>query len=145
MRDKISGQFLMCSLFLAAMIVLSAGISGCGTTGISGSLSGQSGSKGDSRIKIDNPFLYSNIKFVELRSTLAGDLLVAHVSMLSTHNSTLALQYKFRWYDVDGLEVAPDAAPWQPLILYGGESKGLQAVAPNASVKGFKIEIRYTK
>jgi uncharacterized protein YcfL len=131
------------ALFLGAALVM--GTSGCGTSGIAGSVNVRPNGVQESRVKIDNQFLSSNLKFTGLVATFSGDMLVAHAEVTSKHNSALDVQYKFRWYDASGLEVAPDGAPWQPLKLFGGESKGLQAVAPNPSVKEFKIEIRYTK
>lgn len=120
--------------------------SGCGTSGMAGSLRVQADNgSSETRIIIDNPFLASKLKISDLEATFSGNLLVAHVAVKSTHNSALQVQYKFRWYDAQGLEIGPDASPWQPLMIYGGESKGLQSVAPNPSVKEFKIEIRYTK
>ena len=145
MKNIIVMRVWVYSIWLAAGTILVMGMSGCGTSGMNGSLRGQPNGQIDSRIKIDNGFLYSNIKFSDLRITFSGDLLVAHATMISTKNATLEVQYKFRWYDAQGLEVAPEASPWQPLILYGGETKGLQAAAPNPGVKEFKIEIRYTK
>jgi len=144
-KNIILMRVLVYPILLAAGTVFVMGMSGCGTSGMSGVVNVRPDGQMESRVKIDNRFLYSNIKFTDLRSTFSGDLLVAHASMISTKNAALDVQYKFRWYDAQGLEVAPDAAPWQPLKLYGGDTKGLQAVAPNPSVKEFKIEIRYTQ
>ncbi len=145
MKNNITIRVFVYLTLLVLVSGVGMGISGCGTAGMTGSLSVRPNGQTESRIKIDNPFLASKLKFNDLRSTFSDDLLVAHVAVTSTHNSALEVQYKFRWYDSQGLEVGPDASPWQPLTLYGGESKGLQAVAPNPSVKEFKIEIRYTK
>ena len=131
-----------------ALVLISVGgicISGCGTSGTMASLSVQPNNQVSTRLIINNPFLASKLRVDNLVASFSGDLLVAHVSMTSTLNSALDVQYKFRWYDSQGVEVAPDGAPWQPLTIFGGESKGLQDVAPNPTVKEFKIEIRYTQ
>lgn len=120
-------------------------ISGCGTSGTIASSRVLPNNQVIDRIIINNPFLASKIRIDDIRPSFTGDLLVAHVAVTSTLNSALNVQYKFRWYDSQGFEVATDGAPWQPLTLYGGESKGLQGVAPNPTVKEFKIEIRYTQ
>ena len=145
MRNIITIRNAVYMGFLTLILFVGMGISGCGTSGIVGSLKVQPNSQIESRIIINNPFLASRLKIKDLRATFSGDLLVAHIAVTSTHNSALDVQYKFRWYDSQGLEVGPDALPWQPLIIYGGENKSLQAVAPNPSIKEFKIEIRYTK
>ena len=131
--------------FAGLVLIFGISLTGCGTSGTIGSLKVQPNNQVSTRIIFNNSFLASKIKIDDLRPSFAGDLLIAHVSVTSTHNSALDVQYKFRWYDVQGFEVAPDGAPWQPLTLFGGESKGLQATAPNPTVKEFKIEIRYTK
>ncbi len=135
-------------VYFSILVFISIGglsLSGCGTSGTIGSSRILPNNQVSNRIIINNPFLASKIRIDDLTPSFSGDLLVAHVAMTSTHNSALDVQFKFRWYDSQGLEVAPDGAPWQPLTIYGGESKSLQATAPNPTVKEFKIEIRYTK
>jgi len=135
-------------IYLGLLVFVSTAgmsLSGCGTSGTMASLTVQPNNQASTRLIINNPFLASKIRVDSLQASFSGDLLVAHVGVTSTHNSALDVQYKFRWYDSQGIEVAPDGAPWQPLTLYGGESKGLQGVAPNPTVKEFKIEIRYTQ
>ena len=135
-------------IYLGLLVLISAAgmtMSGCGTSGTMASLTVQQNNQASTRLIINNPFLASKIRIDDLKASFSGDLLVSHVSVTSTLNSALDVQYKFRWYDSQDIEIAPDGAPWQPLTLYGGESKGLQAVAPNPTAKEFKIEIRYTK
>ncbi len=132
---------------LFSVLVCAGLLSGCAaTSGISGSVKvvkGQEGCAQESKIIVNNDSLARAIKITDLKSTFAGDLLKANAMVYSKRTDTLALQYKFRWYDSQGIEVEPESSPWQPVIIYGRETKSAQAVAPNPSVKEFKIEIRY--
>jgi len=122
-------------------------LSGCAaTSGIAGSAAVVKGPEGylqESRVVVDNDSLARAIKITDLKSTFAGDLLKANVTLYSKRTDTLALQYKFRWYNSQGIEIDPESSPWQPIIIYGRETKSVQSVAPNPSAKEFKIEIRY--
>ena len=131
---------------LTATLAGALSIGGCAvnTTGtmVSAKVEPQSGAI-ETRIVRNNFWLSGNIKIEDLKASFAGDMLTANAMITSMRNKTLELQYKFRWYNAQGVEVAPDGAPWQPLMIYGRETKSLQAVAPNPSVREFKIEIRY--
>lgn len=139
---------ILACLGLLSLVLAGAGVlSGCAaTSGISGSVAVVKGPEGDtqeSEVMVDNDSLARAIKITDLKSAFAGDLLKANVVLHSKRTDTLALQYKFRWYDSQGMEIEPESSPWQPIIIYGRETKSVQAVAPNPSVKEFKIEIRY--
>jgi len=71
-----------------------------------------------------------------------GDILSARVSLVNKSNKTLHFQYKFSWLDENGIEIDPDSEAWTPSIIYGGETKTLQGVAPNPRAREFKIQIR---
>ena len=94
---------------------------------------------------IDNSKLARGLQIVDLKSQFAGDLLKAQVSIVSKYSKTLEFQYKFLWFDAQGMEINPGSLPWTPLTLYGNESKTVQAVAPNPSAREFKINIRALK
>jgi uncharacterized protein YcfL len=94
---------------------------------------------------IDNSKLARGLQVVDLKSQFAGDLLKAQVSIVSKYSRTLEFQYKFLWFDAQGVEINPGSLPWTPLTLNGNESKTVQAVAPNPSAREFKINIRALK
>ena len=131
-------------LTLALAGALSMGGCATNTTGtmVSARVESQSGTI-ETRIVRNNFWLSGSIKIEDLRASFAGDMLTANAVVTSMRSKTLELQYKFRWYNAQGVEVAPDGAPWQPLMIYGRETKSLQAVAPDPGVREFKIEIRY--
>jgi len=144
------GDYMRIISYLILLVLVSFGVSalsGCAaTSGITGSavvVKGSEGYQQETRVMVDNDSLARAIKITDLKSTFAGDLLRANVTLYSKRTDTLALQYKFRWYNSQGIEIDPESSPWQPIIIYGRETKSVQAVAPNPSAKEFKIEIRY--
>lgn len=93
-------------------------------------------------LMVYNPSLAGRIQIVELKSAVINDLLKAQVSLASTKNKTLSFQYKFAWFDKNGMEIDSSGNAWNPIVVHGKEFRNLQAVAPNASAKSFKVKIR---
>ncbi|MDD5477542.1 MAG: DUF1425 domain-containing protein [Candidatus Omnitrophica bacterium] len=144
-KNKNYNIFKFLGLFVL-IFALAEVLNGCGTAGMAGSanvVEGPNGYMQESRVVVYNNWLAHYIKITDLKSFFVGDLLKANVTVFSKALSTLNLQYKFRWYNSQSSEVESESSPWQPLILYGKETKSVQAVAPNPSVKEFKIEIRF--
>ena len=120
-------------------------LTGC-ATGISGKsavVKGPNGYTQDNRVIIDNANLGWCIKIAELKSSFVGDLMNTNVTLVSQEDSTLNLQYKFLWYNAQGVEISSESSPWLPLIIYGRETKQVHSVAPNPSAREFKIELRF--
>lgn len=86
--------------------------------------------------------LKGDIQIVDVRSSMAGDIMRAQATMRSKDKDTLPLQYRFDWYDAGGVEINAGAGSWKPLILYGRETKVVQGVAPDPRAKEFKLKIR---
>ena len=49
--------------------------------------------------------------------------------------------YRFNWFDENGMEVSTAANAWQSVIFSPGETKYLQAVAPNSRCKDFVLSV----
>jgi uncharacterized protein YcfL len=133
---------------LAGAALLALVMAGCAanTSGIEGSASATWGPEGDMQMSkfvvINNERVAGNIQIVDLKSGFVGDLMRANVTLVSKTSSTQNLEYKFVWFDLNGMEITPDGSAWKPLILYGNETKTIQAVAPNPSAKEFKVKIK---
>lgn len=116
------------------------------TSGIEGTASSIETPEGNMQVSkfviVNNPRVARGIQIVDLKTSYVGDLLKAQVTLVSKYSKTLSFQYKFAWFNKDGVEIDPDSEPWTPLILYGNESKTIQAVAPNPAAREFKVKIR---
>ncbi|WP_070962984.1 YcfL family protein [Vibrio sonorensis] len=64
------------------------------------------------------------------------------VRLTSLYKSDQHIQYRFYWYDEQGLEVNTKLAPWKQAIIRGEESVALSEVSLNPNGKQFRIQIR---
>ena len=145
MKDKV-----VRAIGLTALAVVGSVLAGGGcatrTSGIQGAAATVQSPEGtmtsSKYVIIDNSKLARGLQIVDLKSQFVGDLLKAQVSIVSKYSKTLEFQYKFLWFDANGIEINPGSLPWTPLTLNGNESKSVQAVAPNPSAREFKVNIR---
>ncbi|MDD2856353.1 MAG: YcfL family protein, partial [Desulfuromonadaceae bacterium] len=86
--------------------------------------------------------LKGDIEIVDAKSALAGDIMKAQVTLRSKDSDTIPFQYRFDWYDANGMEINSGSGSWKPLIIYGRESKTVQSVAPDPRGREFKLKIR---
>lgn len=142
-RVRATVRFALC----AATVGVTGLVAGCRTTsGIEVGAAAVQTPDGNYQLSklqvINNERLAGAIQVVDVRSAFVGDLLRANLTLVSSSSRTQDFQYKFVWFDASGMEVYPDANAWTPMLLYGHESKAIQATAPAPSVREFKVKIR---
>lgn len=96
----------------------------------------------NTKVVYNSSTLSREVAVVEMTSAKAGDLLMAQVTMRSKAGDTINLQYKFEWYDLNGLALNASSATWKPLLIYGKESKTIQGVAPDPRGREYKLLLR---
>lgn len=113
------------------------GLAACSTTtsGISIESSNQS-------VVIGNPNLASRLSIEQANVSVVNGLLKAGVPVTSQIDSDLNLQYRFYWYDAQGLEVSGSDSPWRQIVLHGKDTMTLQAVARSPQATQYRIYIR---
>lgn len=94
-------------------------------------------------IAVSNDKLARQLAVVRVDRRDIGGLIKSSAHLRSRTPGTLALQYRWVWYDAYAMEVSSSTQPWQPLMVYGGQTTSVQGVAPNPSAKDFKLHIRY--
>ena len=133
-------------VMIVAAMAAAVHMSGCATTaGIeaTGKKSwNQEGAPELSKKVVVNGSLGGDIEVVDLKSAMAGNLMQAQVSLRSKDRDTIPIQYRFDWYDAQGMEIAANATAWKPLLIYGRETKTIQGVAPDPRAHEFKLKIR---
>ena len=139
-------NFIVVSIVVVA-VSASLGLAGCSTTaGVEATGKTTWDEQGarslEKNVLFNNSGLKGDIQIVEVKSAMAGDIMRAQATLRSKDKDTLPFQYRFEWYDGGGLEINSGAGSWKPLILYGRESKTIQAVAPDPRAKEFKLKIR---
>ncbi len=131
----------------AAALIASLALAGCSTTAGVEATGRTSWDEQGARILEKNVVFNSSglkgdIQIVDVKSAMAGDIMRAQATLRSKDRDTLPFQYRFEWYDAGGIEINSGAGSWKPLILYGRETKTIQAVAPDPRAKEFKLKIR---
>jgi len=131
----------------AIALIVSLGLVGCSTTAgveTTGRMTwDEQGARTlEKNVVFNNSGLKGDIQIVDVKSAMAGDIMRAQATLRSKDKSTLPFQYRFDWYDANGMEINSGSGSWKPLILYGRESKTIQAVAPDPRAKEFKLKIR---
>jgi len=86
--------------------------------------------------------LAADLKIADVKTAFVGGLLKAQVEIKNGSGNTLNFQYKFKWLDKSGFEVAIDGRPWEPLTITSYETKAVQGIAPNPTVTSFKILVQ---
>lgn len=70
------------------------------------------------------------------------------ITIMNKTDRDLNLQYRFTWYDAQGLEIESDSTSWQPLHLFGRVTRPINSVARSRQAATFELYIRkfqYTK
>lgn len=93
-------------------------------------------------IESNSGTLSSDLTIADVKTGYVGDLLKTQVTIKNDSRHDLNFEYKFKWLDKNGFEVAIDGRPWTPLSITPYESKTVQGVAPNPSVNSFKILVQ---
>ena len=90
----------------------------------------------------NNALLSSRLAVKHIITGHAGNLLKAQATLENRWKFQLDFQYKFKWFDKDGFEIASEGAPWQQLIMTGRTQANVQALAPNPSAMRFEIWVQ---
>ncbi len=64
------------------------------------------------------------------------------VRLESQYNGDQAIQYRFYWYDDEGLEVNTQLGPWRQAIVRGMETIVISEVSVNPKGTQFRVQIR---
>ncbi|EGA71855.1 hypothetical protein VISI1226_19052 [Vibrio sinaloensis DSM 21326] len=64
------------------------------------------------------------------------------VRLSSQYQGDQAIQYRFYWYDDNGLEVNTKQGPWRQAIVRGMESFAISEVSINPNGTQFRVQIR---
>lgn len=133
-------NYLM-QFFGVAFCVL--GLIGCASTsGVVGEVKSERDGVVEENIEIQNRVLAQKLEITNFRSRIVGGILQAQVTVENRFSSDQQFQYKFAWFDSNGFQVEPESEGWEALVLHGKETRTLNAVAPNPTVKSFKVVLR---
>lgn len=128
---------VLCTILCIAACASTSGIEATGTT----TWSDEGARELAKNVIINSRSLAGDLQVVDLQSDRAGDLMRAQVSLRSKDRDTVKAQYRFEWFDLQGMEINANSA-WKPLMMYGRETTTVKGVAPDTRAKSFKLKIR---
>ncbi|MBF5056621.1 hypothetical protein Y5W_01915 [Alcanivorax sp. 521-1] len=121
----------LCALLLAAFLA------GCSASNLA-----RPGDEGEVALHSNNSLLANRLAVEALREKTVGDLLYVQATLENGWKFELDFQYKIKWFDRGGFEVAPESQPWRQLVMAGRSQSNVQAVAPNPSAVRYEIWVR---
>lgn len=81
-----------------------------------------------------------------VRETIVpGDLVKVQVDVYNSRSTTEHFNYKFEWFDDQGMIVDSPMSIWQPRTIQGKETLSLTAVAPNPRARDFRLKLQESK
>lgn len=135
-------------LFLPLVVIgFSAGllaVSGCKTTVNSvenAQKSGQRQMVSDSRVITDGG-LNKKVSVVGVNQSMTpGGLLKVQVELLNRTRSYQSFNYRFEWFDENGMQMSSLSPAVIGSTIEGKESKFISAVAPTSMCKDFRLKL----
>ena len=119
---------------------------------------GKSGLKAKGSFNIDGTFSRSaltdkgqkkqNFQIMTVTGKEVDGFKKIQVTVMNKLDKDLNLQYRFSWYDAQGMEIESDSTSWQPLHLFGRVTRPINSVARSRQAVSFELYIRnfkYTK
>lgn len=70
-----------------------------------------------------------------------GEFLKVQVELLNTTSSLKGFNYRFEWFDANGVQVNNSASTHLPRQIEGKESIFISAVAPTPAAKDFRLKL----
>ncbi len=75
-----------------------------------------------------------------VNKSVVGGLLKIQLKVVNRTVALRAFNYKFSWFDKEGMEVSQNSATWIPITLEGGETRYISAVAPSLNAYDFTVK-----
>lgn len=141
--------------FVCGLAALS--MTGCRMTRVCNSDGGMEVSQtegGVADIRADDPCFADWLSVEPPTLSRSGSkILVAGVPVRNVHRDSddwdredeFAMQYRFAWFDANGLDVSGDATYWKSVTIHGGDREQFKSTAPNASAVRFVMRMRHVR
>lgn len=136
MKTKRGVQVARALALAGLAIVLTA----CSTAGIAG---GGASYETSPYLIVDDQTLARRIDLVSTGHQIQENgLMRAHATFRSNRMRTQYVQYRFSWYDENGVEIDAQGQPYRKMILQGRDAVSVQSVAPNDRAAEYKVRLR---
>lgn len=123
------------------LLPLVLAVTGCSSSNVA-SIEEQDDGTRTTYLKSNNSLLYSRLGIRDPKTTMAGDLMRAQATLENRWKFKLDFQYKVKWFNDDGFEIAPEGRPWTTVVMPGRTQLNVQATAPNPTATRFEIWVQ---
>ena len=127
------------------LLISASALSACATSGMEATGRPMEQSEMAKHLVIHNESLAGAVMITDMLSRKSGDLIEVNVVLTNLTSTDKSMQYRFSWFDADNFEVEQDSRSWTPVVLHGNASVSMKAVAPNAAVTTYKLNVRELK
>lgn len=86
--------------------------------------------------------LAGRLKIEDISTTQIDGRARGVVRLLSQYKGDQFVQYRFYWYDDQGLEVNTKQGPWRQAVIRGTEEISISEVSINPNGTQFRVQIR---
>lgn len=86
--------------------------------------------------------LAGRLKIEDISTTQIDGRARGVVRLLSQYKGDQYVQYRFYWYDDQGLEVNTKQGPWRQAVIRGSEEISISEVSINPNGTQFRVQIR---
>ncbi|EGA66450.1 YcfL family protein [Vibrio brasiliensis] len=86
--------------------------------------------------------LAGRLKIEDISTTQIDGRARGVVRLLSQYKGDQYVQYRFYWYDDQGLEVNTKQGPWRQAVIRGTEEISISEVSINPNGTQFRVQIR---
>lgn len=93
-------------------------------------------------VVLGNELLKETLTFTHANTHMQGNRMIAQVILTSNISEDQTLEYRFNWYNLQGLEVDNGQSPWRQFIIYAGASKTLEEEGLSPNAKKFRVSLR---
>ncbi len=112
-------------------------------SGCSAMTAGIAARSDEPNLRVDSTKVAREVSIEQVRKRRVNDRLQASATLISRVTRDRYLQYKFTFYDPDGLVVEGESSSWRPINLHGGEQRQVTATALLPDAVEFEIALRY--
>lgn len=136
MKTK-QGMQVVAGLAMAGLAIV---LTACSTAGIAG---GGASYATSPYLIVDDQTLARRIDLVSTdHEILDNGLMRAYATFRSNRMRTQHVQYRFSWYDENGVEIDAQGQPYRKMLLQGRDAVSVQSVAPNDRATEYKVRLR---
>lgn len=94
------------------------------------------------RVLIGDNVLAGRLHIEDISSSMVNGHTRGVVRLLSNYRGDQNLQYRFYWYDAQGLEVNTQPGAWKQFVIHGEETVSLSEVSVKPDGTQFRVQIR---